>query len=127
MALMKVVATFSLKADKSFLGANEGDSTLSIAFFDRSASNDCFPVMIVPLGLVIKKDFSVCKEPNKNTVPRGKFTLVSSVSMNMKYSTKPSKIVFYLNEDDANLLNLELKRSTALWPHQRGLVVMEKP
>ena len=74
-------------------------NTLSLALLDRYADNDSMPKIIIPLGLVIDKDWSVATSSNGNYT-KGKMVLKTSCSINTLVTTKPTKITIWLAVDD---------------------------
>jgi|Transcript_1616 hypothetical protein len=114
---------FFVESGQVVLWRNTMDNTLALAFLGRHDENDCCPKKVVPLGLVIKKEFSIVSS-SKEEHTRGRFILTTSVSVDMIYTTKPMIIVFYINLTDAMGLDKEMMKATAKFPHQQAKTIL---
>jgi hypothetical protein len=118
---MKEDGTNYLYRAQVTLSRNLNDNTLCLFFFERDASNDSFPKLVIPLGTVGDKRLAKVSEKTSTSL-HGKITLFTIVSVNMTFTTKPMKVTLYMPIKDMLQLDQAMSSAVEKWPEQEALV-----
>ena len=111
---------FLVDSGQVVLWRNEKDNALSLGFLERCATNDKFPMLVVPIGLVVYKKCSYFD--GTRVGDRAQFVLKTSCSLDTRKTIKPMDVTFYVNKSEALVLDTELAYSSKKWPQQAQLV-----